>query len=70
MKTFGRKFLHCFTCKTLSYDIFENYYSDVIIICFLYFNNMDEIEDSLDAPVKYPLFTLCIDMIGEVTDLE
>jgi hypothetical protein len=31
---------------------------------------MDEIEDSFDAPVKYPLFTLCVDMIGEVTDLE
>jgi len=25
VKTFGRKFLHCFTCKTLSYDIIENY---------------------------------------------
>ena len=31
---------------------------------------MDEIEDNLDAPVEYPLFTLCVDMIGKDTDLE
>ena len=31
---------------------------------------MDEIEDDLGAPVEYPLFTLCVDMIGKDTDLE
>jgi len=28
---------------------------------------MDEIEDNLDAPVQYPLVTLCVDMIGKGT---
>jgi len=28
---------------------------------------MDDIEDTQDAPVEYPLVTLCVDMIGKGT---
>ncbi len=67
LKTFGQKFLRCFTCKTLSYELFEFFKSIIFDYYIFNYHNMEDIEENVEADAIFPLVTLSVDMIGKGT---